>query len=212
VRTVIYGSRPDGHAKVVAEIAGQMADIELVGLIDDYPENAGRTLRGLTVLGSGDNLASLRAEQNIESVLLGFGESRGRAEIVRRALEAGYKLPALVHASAEICPSASIGAGAQVLAHAYVGPDAAVGRGSLVNTGAILEHDVSLADGVVVSPAATICGRVRICSEASVGAGATILPDVVVGEGAIVGAGALVREDVASRALVAGVPARELPR
>jgi UDP-perosamine 4-acetyltransferase len=212
VRAVIYGSRPDGHAKVVAEIAEQLAGIELVGLIDDYPENAGRTVRGLTVLGTGDDLASLRVEQNIESLLLGFGESRGRAEIVRRALEAGYELRALVHPLAEICPSADIGDGAQVLAHAYVGPDATLGRGSLVNTGVILEHDVSLADGAVVSPAATICGRVRIGGEALVGAGATILPDVVVGDGAIVGAGALVREDVASGTLVAGVPARELPR
>jgi UDP-perosamine 4-acetyltransferase len=212
VRTVIYGSRPDGHAKVVAEIASQIADIDLVGLVDDYPENAGRTVRGLKVLGTGDDLSSLRAEHELESLLLGFGESRGRAEIVRRALEAGYELPALVHPSAEICPSASIGTGAQVLAHAYLGPDVTLGGGALVNTGAILEHDVSLADGAVVSPAATICGRVQIGIEASVGAGATIVPDVVVGERAIVGAGALVRQDVASGTLVAGVPARELPR
>jgi UDP-perosamine 4-acetyltransferase len=210
VRAVIYGSRPDGHAKVVAEIAAQHAELELVGVVDDYEENAGRTIRGLVVLGTGDELPSLRADRELECLILGFGESKGRAEIVRRALEAGFELPALIHSSAEICPSASIGDGAQVLAHAYVGPDATVGRGSLVNTGAIVEHDVSLAEGAVVSPAATICGRVRIGSEASVGAGATILPDVVVGERAVVGAGALVREDVASEALVGGVPAREL--
>jgi sugar O-acyltransferase (sialic acid O-acetyltransferase NeuD family) len=209
MRVVIYGSRPDGHAKVVAELAAEDSSVELVGLIDDFPENAARTLRGLRVVGTGNDLASRRAE-DAQGLFLGFGESRGRAAIAERALEAGYELPRLVHRSAEVCPSAELGEGTQVLAMAYIGPDARLGRGVLVNTGAIVEHDSVLEDGVVVGPGATLCGRVRVGHEAVVGAGATILPDIVVGANAVVGAGALVREPVPDATLVAGVPARTM--
>jgi sugar O-acyltransferase (sialic acid O-acetyltransferase NeuD family) len=209
VRTLIYGSRPDGHAKVVAELASADEELELVGLVDDFEQNSERTVRGLTVLGTGEQLAELRSD-HADAVLLGFGENEGRAELAQRLTAAGFALPVLVAESAVVCPSAQLSEGAQVLALTYVGPDARVGRGALVNTGAIIEHDVVLEEGAVVGPGATICGRVTIGSEGLVGAGATILPDVRVGVRAVVGAGALVRGDVPDRVRVAGVPAQPL--
>jgi UDP-perosamine 4-acetyltransferase len=210
VKTLVYGSRPDGHAKVVLEIAGAQTGLELVGLVDDYDRNAERTVRGLRVLGTGSELAKLRAG-HARGLLLGFGESAGRAEIGEQAVVAGFELPVLVHESAFVCASAWLGEGAQILALTYIGPDAQVGRFVLVNTGAIVEHDAVLEDGAVLAPGVRVCGRVAVGREATVGAGATILPDVRIGAGAVVGAGSLVREDVPERARVAGVPARRLP-
>lgn len=207
MKTILYGSRPDGHAKVVAELASEGGELELVGLLDDFPGNARRTVRGLEVLGTGDDLDTLR-NANVEAFLLAFGESRGRAEAVRRVAAAGYALPPLVHRTAHVCASAHIGDGAQVLALSYVGPDAHIGRGALVNTAAVVEHDAKIDDGAVIAPGATLCGRVHVGSNATIGAGATLLPDVSVGDGAVVAAGALVREDVPEATVVAGVPAR----
>src|SRR5438477_11969711 len=66
MRVVVYGSRPDGHANVVAELAADDPDLELVGLIDDYATNARRTVRDLRVLGTGKELDSLREQQDLE--------------------------------------------------------------------------------------------------------------------------------------------------
>jgi UDP-perosamine 4-acetyltransferase len=211
VKVVIYGSRPDGHAKVVSDLAAD-ADFEVIGLIDDFPENAGRSVRGVGVSGTSSNLEALRREGSAEGVLIGFGESKGRAELVRRVAAAGYELPRLVHRSAHVRGSAELGPGVQVLALAYVGPDARIGAGVLINTAAVVEHDCAIADGAVVGPSVTLCGRVRIESDATIGAGATVLPDVKVGVSATVGAGALVRDDVADESLVAGIPARPIGR
>ena len=208
MRVLVYGSRPDGHAKVVVELAGAKPELELAGLVDDYAENAGRTIRELPVLGTGRELPQLRGE--CEALLLGFGESVGRAEIGERATAAGFELPALVHTSAIVCASAQLGPGVQVLALTYVGPDVRVGSCALVNTGAIVEHDAVLAEGAVLGPGVVVCGRAQIGREATIGAGATIVPDVLIGAGAVVGAGALVREDVPDAITVAGVPARRL--
>lgn len=207
MRIAIYGSRPDGHAKVILDLLEGRADLTVVGLIDDFAENRQRRVRGREVLGTSAQLDALRAD-GLEGVLLGFGEAEGRREAIERIRAASLALPAFVHASAEVSASAAVGEGAQVLAGAYVGPDTRLGEGVLVNTRAVVEHDARLAAGSVVAPGALLAGRVQVHASAFVGAGATLLPDVVVGEGAVVGAGAVVTRDVAPGTVVVGVPAR----
>jgi sugar O-acyltransferase (sialic acid O-acetyltransferase NeuD family) len=210
MRTVIYGSRPDGHAKVVAELAAADPSLQLVGLIDDFPENRDRTIGGLRVIATGEELEELR-RSGVEAVLLGFGESRGRADTIERIAAAGLDLPNLIHESSLRYASARMGRGVHVFPLAHIGADAFLGDGALVNTAAVLDHDVTLENGAVVLPGARLSGRVRVCRDATVGAGATLLPDVTVGANAVVGAGAVVLRDVPPATTVAGVPARPLP-
>ena len=72
MRVVIYGSRPDGHARVVAEAAIEAGGFDIVGLIDGFGENSSRRVGTLEVLGTVTELSRLRAE-GVEGVLLGFG-------------------------------------------------------------------------------------------------------------------------------------------
>lgn len=208
MRIAIYGSRPDGHAKVLLDLLDGREDLSVAGLIDDFAGNGERRVRGRRVIGTGEQLAALRAE-GLEGVLLGFGEVNGRREAIERVRAAGLALPAFVHGSAEVSASAAVGAGAQVLAGVYVGPDVQVGEGVLLNTRTVVEHDVRLAAACAVAPGAVIAGRAQVGASAFIGAGATILPDVVVGAGAVVAAGAVVTRDVAAGAIVLGMPARE---
>jgi UDP-perosamine 4-acetyltransferase len=209
MRTVIYGSRPDGHAKVVAQLAEAQAALELVGLIDDFPENRERVVEGLRVVGTVNDLERLRSS-GVEALLMGFGESIGRTRIVERAVAAGLELPDLIHETSVLSSSAVIGRGVQVFSFAHIGANARLGDGVLVNTGAVVEHDVRLESGVVVLPNATLAGRIRVGTDATIGAGATVLPDITIGTGALVGAGAVVVKPVPPGERVAGVPARPL--
>jgi UDP-perosamine 4-acetyltransferase len=208
MRLAIYGSRPDGHAAVVLDLfAG--GEHEFVGLLDDWSENAERTVGGLRVIGGTADLSRLAGE-GIEGVALGFGAAQGRRAILDAIEAAGLALPTLVHPTAFVAPSARLAAGVQVMPQASVGPNAEVGRGVLVNTGATLDHDVVVADGSVVDPGVVLTGRVRIGSEVEVGSGAVLIPDSVVGDGATVGAGAVVVRPVEAGTTVVGVPARPL--
>ena len=211
MRVALYGSRPDGHANVALQVFADAPELEFVGLIDDWAENAGRKIGELGVIGGGEDLARLAGE-GLEGVLLGFGAARGRGDAVRAIEAAGLALPTLVHPSAHLAPSATLAAGVQVLPNASVGPNARVGLGGLINTGAIVEHDVAVGDYSVVDPGAVLTGRVRIGHSVEVGSGAVLIPDVEVGAGATVGAGAVVTRPVAAGVTVVGVPARPVGR
>jgi sugar O-acyltransferase (sialic acid O-acetyltransferase NeuD family) len=210
MRTVIYGSRPDGQAKIVVELAAARQDLELVGLLDDFPENRGRTIAELSVIGTGSDLDDLR-RSGVEALLIGFGESVGRARTVERAIAAELQLPNLVHETSVQYASATFGRGVQVFPLAHVGAGASLGDGVLVNTAASVEHDAVIETGAVILPGARLGGRVRVGRDATVGAGAIVLPDVTIGAEAVVGAGAVVLRDVPPGARVVGVPARPLP-
>ncbi|MEA2973433.1 MAG: hypothetical protein QOG82_1891 [Actinomycetota bacterium] len=206
---MVYGSRPDGHAKVLVDLLDDFPDLEPVGLVDDVADNGARTVRGLSVLGDRSGLDALAARGI--ALVIGFGDGPGRRAAVQACREAGVGLPPLVHPSAVVSATATIGEGCQILALAYVGPDAVLAGGVLVNTGAIVEHDCHLGEGAVVGPGAVLAGRVTLEEGAEIGAGATVLPDRSVGAGARVGAGAAVTHDVPPGVTVAGVPARALP-
>jgi acetyltransferase EpsM len=192
---------------VVIEELLSSGDFDVLGLIDDYPVNAGRSIGGLSVIGSCTDLLRL-ARDGIEGVVLGFGATDGRAAIVAAANAAGLVLPSLVHSSAYVASSATLGPGVQVVPRAIVGPGAEVGCGVLVNSGAIIEHDAEVRDFAVIGPGAVLAGRACIGEAVEIGAGAVVLPDIDIGAHAVVGAGAVVTRPVQSCETVVGVPAR----
>jgi acetyltransferase EpsM len=209
MRVAVYGSRPDGHARVVIELFSDR--FEVVGLLDDFAENADRTIGDLAVLGGSEIFGEL-GERGIEGILLDFGGTRGRLAVVQAARAAGVALPAALHHSCGVAASAAIGDGVVALPKAYLGPGCRIGDAVLINVGAIVSHDVIVGDGAVIDPGAILTGRASIGQETEIGAGAVVLPDVHIGRAAIVGAGAVVIRDVADGVTVVGVPARPIAR
>jgi acetyltransferase-like isoleucine patch superfamily enzyme len=143
---------------------------------------------------------------------------------------------AVVVAGARIGAGAVIGDQAHVRERAVIGEDTVVGRGSAVDndveigarvriqTGCYITAFSTLDDDVFVAPGVTLTndnamtrhppgeklrGAVlrRACR---IGGGAVLVPGVEIGEEAFVAAGAVVTRDVPPRAVVMGVPARQV--
>jgi len=125
-------------------------------------------------------------------------------------LKQQYELPiaSLIHPSAVVSPTATLGEGVIVNANATVASGASLGDFVLVNRGATLGHDTRLATFTSIGPGANLASFVETGDGSIVGIGATVIEHISLGAGCYVAAGAVVIHDVEPHALVAGVPAK----
>ncbi|MDX6769786.1 MAG: acetyltransferase [Elusimicrobiota bacterium] len=207
MKTVILAA--GGHAVVLAETL-RAAKTRVAGFTDANPQRRGTTVEGLKVLGGDEFLAELEpSATRLVNGLGTTGDTGPRRRLFETWRERGFRFPPVVAASAVVAPSASLGAGCQVLTRAVVHPRAVVGENAVVNTAAVIEHDAVVGAHAFVSPGAVVCGGARIGARAFIGAGAVVLPGVTVGEGARLGAGAVATRDVRPGVTAVGVPAKE---
>lgn len=123
----------------------------------------------------------------------------------------------------EIGDGTSVGPFVEIQRGVRIGRRCKISSHSFLCEGVTLEDEVFVGHGVMFTndrhPRAARDGRLLrdgdwqvvptlVRRGASIGSGAVILCGVTIGEGATVGAGAVVTADVASGAMVAGVPAR----
>ncbi len=202
-----------GHGKVVADLVNALGH-KVAGWIDSNPEavRARRTVpEDSLVIDQDEFLEQLsRNDRNfpvgVSAFALGFGDNAARIEAVPKLCD--LKVPALIHPSAEVSPSAVIGRGTVVFPLAVVNAASDIGRAAIINSGCIVEHDCVIGDGAHISSGAVLAGAARVGYCSWIGAGATVLPGVTVGEKVKVGAGAVVLSDVPNGAVVVGNPAR----
>jgi sugar O-acyltransferase (sialic acid O-acetyltransferase NeuD family) len=209
LRTVIFGARPDGSAKVLLDIIRTAGLHEVVGFLDDDPARGGTTLGGLPVLGGSDRFAALRAE-GIRGIAFALGSNRGRHALLDKARAAGLDPIVAIHPRAVVASDVTVAAGVWMAAGAIVNPGARLGEGAVINTGATIDHDSVIGDYANISPGCHLSGRTIIGRYAFLGTGVVTLPDAHIGDDAIVGAGAVVVKSVEAGRTVVGIPAREL--
>ncbi len=212
------------HAAVVIDAARSRPDAwRVVGFTDPAPAPGAAGRLGIEHLGDDSALTpgASSADAGSDATeaalpdhsrpwrVLGIGAS---SDARRRATERApdrASWATVVHATAWVSPSASLGPGTVVLAGAVINAGAEVGAHVIVNTRAVVEHDVVVGDFAHLAPGVVVGGGARIGEAAFLGLGSLVRDHVAVGAGAVVGMGAVVLEAVPDDTTVVGAPAQQ---
>jgi acetyltransferase EpsM len=188
----------------VAELADHSGRYRTVGFVENMDrERAGTTLVGLPVHWIDD----VRPLAGTHVAVCGLSTTK-RDRFVDEARQHGLRFATVIHRTAFVPPSATVGEGSIVSAHATIGSYVAIGDHVFVSRGSIVGHNTVLEDYVTVSPGAQIAGMCRVEEAAWISIGAVVIDRITVGAHSVVGAGAVVIRDVPANTQVIGVPAR----
>ena len=144
------------------------------------------------------------------AIAIGGNRGRERVALLRTMQSLGLPAITIVHASAFVSKTATIGDGSQILANSSVCVDVSIGAGCIINTSASVDHDCILGEGVHIGPGAKLAGEISVGDGTFIGTGAIVLPGLTLGSDVIIGAGAVVTKNVDDHAKMVGNPARAI--
>ena len=195
---LIYGA--GGHGRVLLDTLrtlGQPPD----GFIDDG--DVPPVIDGIPVFTE-----RILDERTDLIVYHGVGYIGVRRMLAAKLKAKGIVSPTVIHPTAWVSPSATIGPGTVIYAGVVVNTGAVVGEGVILNTGCVVEHDVQLGDWCHISPNATLGGAAQLGEAVWAGMGSTVLPLITIGPETILGANAVATRHLPGHSVAVGIPAK----
>ncbi len=198
----------DANAEDAAR--GRVPRWDLLGHLDDNPELHGGKVDGTAVLGGCDLVHDLPDDTRAVVCVGSPRDYAGRARLVRRLGLPPDRYATVVHPTAVVSASSTVGPGSVLLAHTALTAAVRVGAHVAVMPQAVLTHDDEVGDFATVASGVRLGGGVRIGRGAYLGAGALVREYATVGAWSLVGTGGLVLGDVPAGEVWVGSPARRL--
>ena len=189
----IYGA--SGHGLVVADIARTCGYDDVI-FVDD-----------------GDNeypsFEDIKRTSGIP-VAFGIGSNSIRAKLFERVQNSGFEIVSLIHPSAIISSSVTIGKGTVVMPNVVVNAKAIIGDGVILNSSCVVEHECIIDDFVHISPSVALAGDLKVGKYTHIGIGSNVIQGIIIGKNVIIGAGSTVVKNIGNFKKAYGNPCREI--
>lgn len=197
MRILIMGA--GGFAREVADLCADLGH-EVAAMYAEEPESS--EVNGIPVVTELDAVS-------FDSAVIAVGDSTVRKRWWEM-LDSAARCEPLIHPSAYVSPSATLGNGTTVMQNAVVTANAVIGGNSLLNVGCYVAHDCTIGAHTHVAGGVNLGGYASVGEGCLLGTGAILLPSASVGDWVTCGAGAVILDNVPSRDTVAGIPARSI--
>jgi sugar O-acyltransferase (sialic acid O-acetyltransferase NeuD family) len=197
---VIFGA--GGHAQMVLGLISQLPQYEVVGVVDPSI-NEKHWKKSIPLI-------SLDQGMSYSCGVVAIGNSLIRHNLMKeiKEIDRSFHFPSLVHPSAFVDPTASLGEGVVVSAMACINPFSQIGSGCIINTACVVEHGVVLGEFVFIGPSATLGGEVSIGEFSLIGLGAKVRQGIKIGSHAVLAMGSTLVQDQESQSVYIGSPAK----
>lgn len=191
-------------AEEVADLASDTGTFELKVFVEGIDrEKCDQCLAGIPVVWIEEVAHLDDAYRGVCAV----GSTR-RKGFIEQARAGGLKFTNLVHPTAHVAPSATLGDGVVVSAGAVIAAHTRIGAHVVVNRGSLIGHHADIGAYATIGPGGNIAAKTHIGEQAYIAMGAIVLDRISIGRQAVVGAGAVVTRDVPDRVQVVGIPAK----
>lgn len=207
---VIIGAGGVGRevSLIIEQINSLKPTWNILGFIDDNPDNLSKVIDGQKVIGNSKYLMTLSEEIYVVIAIANYKVKKALVE----KLGGRFKFATIIHP--------------RVLVHDFM----TVGEGTIIYEGVILTTDIRIGSHVIISPKCgighdsiindyvsllwnvNVSGADVIGEGVLVGSGATIIQNLKIGQGATIGAGAVVVSSIPENCTAVGVPAKVLER
>jgi sugar O-acyltransferase (sialic acid O-acetyltransferase NeuD family) len=191
-------------AEEIADLISEIGTYELASFVEGInPKKCQETLCGLPIIWIDD------VEQLDDTYrgICAVGSTK-RKVFIQQARAHGLKFTKVVHPTAQLSRTTSVGEGTIINAGAIIAARSQIGQHVIINRGCLIGHHVEIGDYATISPGANIAGKTKIGESSYIAMGAVVLDGISIGSHSIVAAGAIVTRDVPDWVQVVGVPAR----
>jgi sugar O-acyltransferase (sialic acid O-acetyltransferase NeuD family) len=166
--------------------------LEIVGYLDDNPDNYHRYKFSAPLLGSIKD-HEIRSDC---SYIIGIANLTYRRKIVESFLEKGAEFISYIHPESFVSESATIGMGAIISYHCNIGPNAKIGNFTLVNARASISHDSKVGDYNFIGPNVCLSGFTTVGDENLFGINSATIPKIEIGSRNKIAAGMTLDKNV----------------
>lgn len=191
---ILVGS--GGHARSCIDVIELSGMFNIAGLVEKEEKNGQENL-GYSIIGTDDDLKSLRREYSYALITVGQIKSpKSRTKLFQKLQELNYKLPVVISPRAYVSKYARIGDGTIVMHDAILNSNSSVGKNCIINNKVLIEHDSMIGSHCHISTGAIVNGGVTVGSGCFIGSGAVTMQSVKIGNNSIIGAGKVVNKNV----------------
>lgn len=139
---------------------------------------------------------------------LGYKHLCLRNKISATLMQMNRRFPSIIHYTAYVHPSVSIGYGSVIYPMCNIGFSVRIGNGTIINKSCTISHDTELGNSSFLSPSVTFCGGAKLGDSSFLGAGSVVANEVVIGNRVMVGIGSVITQDIQDELSVIGNPAK----
>lgn len=149
--------------------------------------------------------------QDDDRLVMAIGNPRDKRRVAEDLMSRKGKFFTLIHPSACVASTATLGEGVVICPFATVSVNVLVADFVMLNLYASIGHDARIGKYGVLSPYATLNGFAMLEEEVFLGTHASVTRGVRVGDRAVIGANSTAMRDVPAHSLVMGVPGKIWP-
>jgi len=183
-----------GHCRSCIDVIEMEGRFSIAGVVDHAASKDESPVLGYSVLGTDEDLSSLRKQVDFALVTVGQIKTPAvRIRLFEHLNSFGFELPIVCSPRAYVSKHAEVGAGSIIMHDALINAGASVGENCIVNSKALIEHDSCVGAHCHISTGAIINGGVHVGAGVFFGSNALSVQGISIPERSFVRAGELVR-------------------